>query len=452
MHSRAAIAIAFVFVLSRPGPAWAAGTKAPASAPSKTAKTPSAKTVPAATEQGAVSPEKHKLKPGAEGQLCLGCHVDFEDQLKKASVHTPVRTRKCTGCHNPHTSEHGKLLADEPAKTCFACHDKIVPAAAKSSHKPITDRGCVACHQPHASQFKPNLNLEQGELCKSCHLEVVKTATSSRYKHRPVVESCVTCHDPHGSAVAESLLKENVPSLCTHCHKVESDILMKKHVGYNVSKARCTSCHDVHGSDTRGMLYQGVHSPVAKGMCGQCHEPPGNPAGFATKAAGGALCYHCHAQKIDAMNAKDRVHRPVAEGACLRCHTPHASTQKALVARNLKQVCGDCHGDTVQRQVRSPAKHAPVNDGKCTSCHDPHGGSEPLLLNKASIVETCGTCHDWHKHSTHPIGDKVVDPRNKNARVSCISCHRAHGTEFAKLMPQPTTTEVCTQCHSEYKR
>ena len=51
------------------------------------------------------------------------------------------------------------------------------------------------------------------------------------------------------------------------------------------------------------------------------------------------------------------------------------------------------------------------------ACHDPHGSDSLFLANNASIIDLCGKCHDWQKHSTHPIGEKVKDPRNKNLNV-----------------------------------
>ena len=43
-----------------------------------------------------------KLKPGANGKVCLGCHVDFEETIKQAFVHTPVKSGDCSDCHDPH--------------------------------------------------------------------------------------------------------------------------------------------------------------------------------------------------------------------------------------------------------------------------------------------------------------------------------------------------------------
>jgi predicted CXXCH cytochrome family protein len=150
---------------------------------------------------------------------------------------------------------------------------------------------------------------------------------------------------------------------------------------------------------------------------------------------------------------KARVHRPLLEGAaCLNCHGPHASKEKGLIKGNMVAVCGACHADTVRRQVVSPTKHAPVRDGQCDACHDPHSAGAALNFKNPDVVETCGQCHDWLKHSSHPMGEKLKDPRNKNLTIQCLSCHRAHGTEYKKLIPYPTTSELCTKCHEQYRR
>ncbi len=75
---------------------------------------------------------KFKLKPGAYGKLCLGCHTDMEETVKKPFVHTPLKSGACTGCHSPHTSTHGKLLAAPTTNICRVCHSTIVPEKAKS--------------------------------------------------------------------------------------------------------------------------------------------------------------------------------------------------------------------------------------------------------------------------------------------------------------------------------
>jgi predicted CXXCH cytochrome family protein len=200
------------------------------------------------------------------------------------------------------------------------------------------------------------------------------------------------------------------------------------------------------------MFLATVHPPVAKGQCTMCHEAPTSRTPFKTRQAGADLCRTCHSQKMAAMLDKTRVHQPVAEGACLACHGPHASKDKGLLKGNAVAVCGECHVDTIRRQAVSVTKHAPIAAGDCGSCHDAHGGNAPLLFKNANGIEMCGQCHDWQKHSTHPIGDKVKDPRNMNLVLQCSSCHRAHGSEYKHMIPYPTTTAMCTNCHDRFKR
>ena len=152
------------------------------------------------------------------------------------------------------------------------------------------------------------------------------------------------------------------------------------------------------------------------------------------------------------MLEKNRVHQPVSEGACLACHGPHASKQKGLVRANMVAACGACHADTIRRQELSPTKHQPIKQGECTKCHDPHSSNAPLMLVKTDGIELCGGCHDWQKHSSHPIGDGKVDPRNRNLTLQCGSCHRAHGTSSKHMVPYAKVSDLCTKCHEQYRR
>lgn len=395
---------------------------------------------------------KFKLKPGAAGQSCLDCHGAFAARIKKASIHTPVKAKECTGCHNPHASDHRALLGAEPSASCGNCHS-MVPKDAKSVHQPVSEVRCTGCHDPHASPNKFNLVKPAAALCAGCHGKLTAAASKAGIKHRPVEQGCTSCHDPHASATAPELLKKPVPALCAGCHKLDKPVFAKQHYGYDVSKADCTGCHDPHGSNRRGLLYDKVHSPVAKGMCGQCHQAPGSAAAFQPKQVGLGLCQGCHGPKVAQILSKNRVHAAALAGtACLSCHAPHASRAKGLLRGESSKVCGSCHGDTLRRSAASLVKHQPVSDGDCASCHDPHSGDAPLFLTKGDVLETCGSCHDWLRHASHPMGEKAKDPRNRNLRVQCLSCHRGHGTEHKRMLLAATQTELCVRCHEKYQR
>jgi predicted CXXCH cytochrome family protein len=402
----------------------------------------------------AAAPEpRQKLLPGAEGKLCIGCHGDFQTLLEKPFVHTPVKGQSCIGCHDPHASRHGKLLSSDRNQICLRCHAGVAPATAKSVHKPVAEGACVSCHDPHAFDNKFQLLKPGAEACASCHQTIVDAAARARHKHLAGDRSsCTTCHDPHGSDKAQKLLKAEDPALCLGCHKPGKP-LVKTHAGYPVQKARCTTCHDPHGSNQPGMLYANVHKPLASRQCGECHFAPTAANPFETRLTGAPLCKTCHGAQMSRMLAEPQLHWAVVdEKACLNCHSPHASRERGLLAGSMTQVCSACHADTVARQKRSPTAHKPVADGDCTTCHEAHSSANVLLMKKPEIVPVCGKCHDWTKHQSHPIGAKLKDPRNPNLRVDCLSCHRAHGTEFKHLSPYATTTDLCTKCHKQFTR
>lgn len=392
------------------------------------------------------------LKPGASGKLCLDCHVEFQEVVKKASVHTPVKGGQCVSCHSPHVSDHGKLLAASPDAICATCHGTMIPAAAASAHRPVTEGQCVSCHDPHASPNKANLIRAGNDLCLECHAGVKSSLESATHRHAPVDRNCLECHDPHASKDTRSLLHKAPPALCLDCHKPAQPGFAQAHMNYPVSKSDCTSCHDPHGSGNRGILWATVHDPVRNKMCAQCHGDPA-AAQMTMKHIGSELCRGCHNSLFLEIGSKNRLHWPVLDGkACANCHEPHASKASNLLSAPQKQLCGSCHQDSIARQDRSLTKHPPVDKGECSSCHLPHASDATFLFATADDKETCGTCHDWSGHTAHPIGDAAVDQRNPNLRVDCSSCHRSHGTPFKRFAHADVKGDLCMQCHTQITR
>jgi predicted CXXCH cytochrome family protein len=395
----------------------------------------------------------YRLKEPDQKKICLACHSDFEQKLKKAFVHTPVKTGECSGCHDAHVSTHSKLLSGDARKICVGCHDRVVPANAKSAHKVVVAGDCQKCHDPHASGYPANLLAKGNDLCLGCHQELGAAIKSAKFKHSPVEQGCLSCHGPHGSDKSDRLLKTGVPALCVGCHKPDSPVFQARHMKYPVAKASCTSCHDPHGSSQPALLLGNVHAPVGAGSCNRCHEAPDSPTPFATKQSGYQLCKGCHNDMVNATLAKSRLHWPVADKrGCVNCHSPHASRYTKLLKQDTPGLCGACHADTLQRISATRVKHAPVEGGTCVACHSPHGSNGAYLFEPSSVIKLCTNCHDYETHSAHPIGEKAVDPRNKNLRVDCLSCHKGHGTPFKRMLLAETNAELCTRCHKKYAR
>lgn len=394
-----------------------------------------------------------KLRPGAKGKLCLTCHTAFSAKMDAKYIHTPLAEGDCSSCHNPHASEHGNLMSGDADSVCYRCHDAMVPESAISSHQVVADGQCVSCHDPHSSDNTANLIKEGNELCFDCHKDLGEKIRSNKFGHAPVEQSCLRCHNPHAAENSSNLLIQDEPALCLECHKASSDSFKKQHLNYPVEQGRCTVCHDPHGSNAGAILADNVHEPIKNGMCNQCHNAPDSPDPFAVTKEGFELCQGCHYEMVNDTFGKNRLHWPVADKVgCVNCHTPHASKEPALLKASMISVCGDCHADTLARQERSQTKHQPISSGECVVCHSPHASDNLFLQVEDSTIETCGQCHDWQTHSTHPIGSEVVDPRNPNVCLDCLSCHRTHGTEYKHFLYYPDVQSLCVQCHSKYRR
>jgi predicted CXXCH cytochrome family protein len=393
------------------------------------------------------------LNPGARGKLCFECHTNLEGILKKAAVHTPLAKGECTGCHNPHAAKYPRLFDRDKESICYKCHDTLVPKNAKSTHQVVAEGKCVLCHDPHSADNKNNLLKAGKNLCFDCHKELGDKIKANKFNHSPVQNDCLACHDPHASAENDKLLKKKAPDLCLRCHDAQKPAFKKQHLEYPVEKSNCVSCHNPHGSSTAAILWDNVHPPVHNKMCSQCHKKPSSATPFALKKKGYELCQGCHYEMINKTFLKDRLHWPMLdETGCVNCHSPHAAPEKGLLKAPMKEVCGSCHADTIARQDKSPTKHVPVKDGNCMACHEAHASNAVFLVKDAAVVNVCGTCHDWQAHSTHPIGDQIIDPRNPNLTLDCLSCHRSHGTEHEHMLYSPTTSEQCIRCHAQFKR
>ncbi|KPK28214.1 MAG: cytochrome C [Desulfobacterales bacterium SG8_35_2] len=397
--------------------------------------------------------DKFKLREGAAGKLCLGCHEGLQEKMKKKFIHTPLTEGDCVGCHNPHTSNYNMLLAASDDTICYTCHDSVVPENAKSVHLVVAEGKCNACHDPHAADYKKNLLRGGSELCYECHQSLVTQINENKYGHPPVKEDCAGCHDPHGSTNNDNLLNNGSPAICLKCHSADKSTFKSLHRNYPVEKADCTSCHNPHGSNTAAMLYDNVHEPVAKRNCERCHVEPTSSKPFDLKASGYETCLACHYEMITEVMNQSNIHWPlVDQKGCINCHSPHASSVKKLMRQPILEVCAKCHADTVARQERSATKHPPIAEGECGACHSPHSSDYQFILKDESVVEICAECHEWQTHTTHPIGEEFADPRNKNVTMQCMSCHRTHGTEYKHFIYYSTINELCVQCHVSLRR
>lgn len=224
----------------------------------------------------------------------------------------------------------------------------------------------------------------------------------------------------------------------------------------------CIKCHDGAGVLSLFKTPHGSradpHAPFARGQlqCEACHGPGGEHAGrvrsgqprppvmrFGAKsgtpvASQNAVCLGCHADTVG-----DDWHAGAHERggvACADCHRIHAAHDEVRSLDRQALVCFNCH----QKQRVEYAKpfHHPVagNLMSCTSCHGPHGTSNEYGLRRASLNDTCYSCH----------AEKRGPFLWEHAPVAedCSNCHIPHGSSQPGLLTMRAPF-LCQQCHSQ---
>jgi len=196
-----------------------------------------------------------------------------------------------------------------------------------------------------------------------------------------------------------------------------------------IKSETCLTCHP----DKREGKF--VHSAVAMG-CESCHQAAAEngKTSMALVARGGELCAMCHEAKKDPV-----LHRPYGDGQCLICHDPHTSNFPRQARAETNILCLSCHGVNrpdvkINREVRTVSLL----------------GSQTLTIEDYRLATKLGLDRSGtrgHPIMGHPITGK--DPRQKDARLSCLSCHTSHSSALPNLMPADVNPDagICAQCH-----
>jgi DmsE family decaheme c-type cytochrome len=223
--------------------------------------------------------------------------------------------------------------------------------------------------------------------------------------------------------------------------------------------AVCTGCHDQSDNKPVLSIYRTAHGVKADGRtpgCQSCHgsstahvkneaktDPrPAVDISFGAKdiapiAQQTQACLGCHTNSQRAHWAGSQ--HQGADVTCSNCHTSHTKHDRVLAKETQPEVCFACH-KSERAQIHRISTH-PLAAGKmgCTDCHNPHGSLGPNLMRKASVNETCFTCHADKRGPFLWEHEPVTE--------SCTNCHTPHGSNNAPLL-KARTPWLCQSCHT----
>jgi len=237
-----------------------------------------------------------------------------------------------------------------------------------------------------------------------------------------------------------------------------------------VGSQTCQMCHaDDHAkfSSTRmgKLMLTKPRTPTEAKGCEACHGP-----GRVHVDAGGdpsaILRFGEHSnipknvQEEQCMQCHDKGTRSFWKGSthesrgltCVTCHK--VKEGKTVAARFLQpltentkftqqseaEVCFQCH--EMRRAQLQRSSHMPSREGKvtCSSCHNAHGGPNPSQLTEATVNENCVKCH------TERRGPFLWE--HAPVMESCTTCHESHGSSNPQLL-KVRTPRLCQNCHNE---
>ncbi len=185
-----------------------------------------------------------KLLVEEVGTLCVSCHENIKTLVTQSKVqHGVIATEaKCLNCHDAHAANVEHLLVRLPFDLCINCHGKdgvkdregkpltnfkTLLAENPEHHGPVASKDCSACHNPHGSEHFRLLGFDYPAsfyspydpklyaLCYECHegtiLDSPETTSLTKFRdgnrnlhylHVNKTErgrTCRACHEVHAS-------------------------------------------------------------------------------------------------------------------------------------------------------------------------------------------------------------------------------------------------------------
>lgn len=291
----------------------------------------------------AQSGETHPLP---QGDQCITCHADLEDelgapvQLFTRDVHLGAGL-SCASCHGGDPTSDDPDVAMDPKKGFVG---KPGPLG--------MPRFCDRCHGDAAfmKRYNPGLPVDQyTKYLTSVHGQLNKAGDER-------AAQCASCHPAHNMKPAKdptsSVYALNIPSTCGHCHadsaymapygipvdqlsgfseSVHGRALLERH---DLGAPACNDCHGNHAASPP------ITGAIAN-VCGNCHafnaelfaRSPHRKAYEENDIPACEVCHGVHRiRELNVENLGDG-----SESVCFNCHATDDGTRGIEVAVKLKE-------------------------------------------------------------------------------------------------------------------
>ncbi|MCL4476858.1 MAG: hypothetical protein M1508_11630 [Nitrospirae bacterium] len=202
---------------------------------------------------------------GVPNELNIGC----ENCHGPGSAHVKApKEKKASTIVSP-----GKLSTERSSVICGQCHSR--PQGNLKNDQPVNKDNRMMIPGTSRNDYLTNYTTREdaakgdywadGIHSKSHHQQYTDFVKSKKYRNGNQLLKCSDCHDPHGMTNYKHQMRAEVRdeknSLCTSCHKENSDI--KKHMQAKtgvseMGKINCIDCHATKTMQTGAGLGKGL--------------------------------------------------------------------------------------------------------------------------------------------------------------------------------------------------
>ncbi|ABQ27780.1 DmsE family decaheme c-type cytochrome [Geotalea uraniireducens] len=246
-------------------------------------------------------------------------------------------------------------------------------------------------------------------------------------------------------------------SALTGCLLLIGAIVFAADGGY-VGSEKCKECH----AELAKAFSTNIHAKagaygVKDAGCESCHGAAGGHVASGDKSsiinpskvdyeAASAACLKCHTKDKGQMFWHGSIHE--GQGlSCVACHKVHGGNDKLLAKKNESDLCFTCHAD-VRADMFKRSKHpmrdssSPTTEGKmtCSSCHNAHGAKGEKLIDAKSFNDKCYECHSEKK--------APLLWEHSPVKEDCLTCHSSHGSSNDKMLVTKVP-RLCQECHMQ---
>jgi len=210
------------------------------------------------------------LKKASPKELCLTCHSNKAEQMRKAKVQHPGAAIDCVECHNPHAGKTPGFPKPDAVAVCLRCHADLAKQKNKKYlHQPAFGQGCSTCHEPHGGENGQLLRANTvNSLCLECHGTDSKPAPAKDARMVTIFNGRVKLPEEYFSTVS------TIPIHYGLGHPVERHPVVDQMDPADDTKVRvainCDSCHQPHASEERNLLVKDQANNIK--FCAGCHK------------------------------------------------------------------------------------------------------------------------------------------------------------------------------------